>query len=158
MRRGLRSGFAALAQMPSPVLESAMRSILPNDEVSAIRAVAAQWTGAIESADVERLRKLMTEDIVVIHGNGRMLCGREAVVGDIENSLRALSVRQRAKSEETIVAGDWAFDRATVHTTISSRADGETMEFDSRTLTVLRKQNDRQWRVARVIGVVIQPR
>ena len=128
----------------------------PDEEVQEIRRVAVRWTEAVEAADIEQLGRLMTEDIVVIHGNGRLVCGKEAVMKDSARSFEDLSVQQRIESEETIVAGEWAFDRAKVHTTISSRKSSDTKQFDSRSITILRKQRDLGWRVARVIGVICQ--
>ena len=125
-----------------------------DDEIQEIRRVAACWTAAVEAGDIETLGRLMTEDIVVIHGNGRMVCGRDALMNDTARSLKDFSVRQTVESEETIVAGEWAFDRAKVHTVISTREGGETKQFDSRTVTLLRKHSEGEWRVARVIGVI----
>jgi uncharacterized protein (TIGR02246 family) len=128
----------------------------PDEEVQEIRRVAARWTAAVEAGDIELLGRLMTEDIVVIHGNGRLVCGKEAVLSDFARSFEDFSVQQRAESEETIIAGEWAFDRAKVHTTISSRKSGDTKQFDSRSITILRKQSGLGWCVARVIGVICQ--
>jgi len=116
--------------------------------------MANRWTAAVEACDIELLGRLMTEDIVVIHGNGRMVCGKEAVMNDCARSLEEFSVRQTVESEETIVAGEWAFDRAKVHTTISLRKSHDTRQSDSRTVTILRKQSGAGWCVARVIGVI----
>jgi len=126
------------------------------DDVREIRGVADRWTAAVEAGDVERLGQLMTNDIVIIHGNGRLVRGKEAVMNDFARSLRDFSVQQTVESEETIVAGEWAFDRATVHTTISSPSSGDTKKFDSRAVTILRKQSADGWRVARAIGVICQ--
>jgi uncharacterized protein (TIGR02246 family) len=126
----------------------------PDEEIQEIRRVEIGWTAAVEAGDIEALGRLMTEDIVVIHGNGRMVCGKEAVMNDFARSLEEFSVRQSVESEETIVAGEWAFDRAKVHTNISSRKSHDTRQFDSRTVTILRKQSGAGWRVARVIGVI----
>jgi uncharacterized protein (TIGR02246 family) len=125
-----------------------------DEEIQEIRRVAVRWTAAVEAGNLELLGRLMTEDIVVIHGNGRLVCGKEAVLNDFARSLEDFSVEQRVESEETIVAGEWAFDRANVHTTISSRKGCDTKQFDSRTATILRKQSGVGWRVARVIGVI----
>jgi uncharacterized protein (TIGR02246 family) len=135
-----------------------MTSSSPDEEIQEIRRVAVRWTEAVEAGDLERLGQLMTEDIVVIHGNGRLVCGKEAVMQDFARSLEDFSVRQRVESEETIVAGEWAFDRAKVRTTISSRKSCDTKQFDSRSVTILQKQSGLGWRVARVIGVICQPR
>ena len=135
-----------------------MRTNSPDEEIQEIRRVADRWTAAVEAGDIEPLGQLMTEDIVVIHGNGRVVCGREAVIRDFAHSLQDFSVQQSVEPEETIVAGEWAFDRAKVHTTISSRVSSDTKYFDSRSVTILRKQSGLGWRVARVIGVICQPR
>jgi uncharacterized protein (TIGR02246 family) len=129
----------------------------PDEEIQEIRRLAIRWTAALEAGDIELLGQLMTDDIVVIHGNGRLVCGREAVMNDTARSLEDFSVQQGVESEETIVAGEWAFDRAKVHTTISSRKSCNTKQFDSRSVTILQKQSGLGWRVARVIGVICQP-
>jgi uncharacterized protein (TIGR02246 family) len=129
----------------------------PDEEIQEIRRLAIRWTAALEAGDIERLGQLMTEDIVVIHGNGRLVSGKEAVMNDTARSLEDFSVQQRVESEETVLAGEWAFDRAKVHTTITSRKGCDTKQFDSRTITILRKQSGLGWRVARVIGVICQP-
>ena len=134
-----------------------MTTSSPDEEIQEIRRVAVRWTAAVEAGDLEVLAGLMTDDIVVIHGNGRQLCGKEAVLNDFARSLEAFSVQQKVDSEETLVAGEWAFDRAKVHTTLSPRQGGETKQFDSRTITILRKHGSLGWRVARVIGVICQP-
>jgi uncharacterized protein (TIGR02246 family) len=131
-----------------------MTSNSPDDEIREIRRVAARWTEAVETGDLETLGQMMTEDIVVIHGNGRLVCGKAAVMNDFARSLEEFSIQQMVESEETIVAGEWAFDRAKVHTTIKSRKGGDTREFDSRSVTILRKQSGVGWRVARVMGVI----
>lgn len=131
-----------------------MMASFNKQETDEIRRVEVRWTAAVEAGDIEALGRLMTEDIVVIHGNGRIVRGKQAVMDDFARSLQDLVVQQAVESEETIVAGEWAFDRASVHTTISSRKGGDTKQFDSRTVTILRKQGGLGWRVARVIGVV----
>ena len=135
-----------------------MTSSSPGEEIQEIRRVAVRWTAAVEVGDLEQLGELMTEDIVVIHGNGHLVCGREAVMSDFARSLQDFTIQQSVESEETIVAGEWAFDRAKVHTTISSRKGSDTKQVDSRSVTILKKQSGLGWLVARVVGVICQPR
>ena len=127
---------------------------MPDEEIQAIRRLAARWTAAVEAGDIALLGQLMTDDIVVIHGGGRLVCGREAVVNDFARSLRDFSIQQRVEHEETVVASEWAFDRANVHTTVSSRRGSDTKQVESRSVTILRKQESSGWRVARVMGVI----
>lgn len=154
-RQSLSKSAAAQVERAS-AFGTPMTPSLSNDDVREIRGIADWWTAAVEAGDIEQLAQLMTDDIVVIHGNGRLVCGRTAVMKDFACSLQDFSVRQTVESEETIVAGEWAFERATVHTSITPRRGGATQEFDSRSLTILRKQTDLGWCVARVIGVIFQ--
>jgi len=127
---------------------------MPDEEIQAIRRVAARWTAAVEAGDIALLGQLMTDDIAVIHGDGRLVCGREAVVNDFARSLRDFFIQQTVGHEETVLAGEWAFDRANVHTTVSSRRGSDTKQFESRSVTILRRQEGVGWRVARVMGVI----
>jgi ketosteroid isomerase-like protein len=118
-----------------------------------------RWTTAVEAGDIEQLGRLMTVDVVVVHGNGRGLARKEAVMEDFAHSLRDFLIKQTVEPEETIVAGEWAFDRAAVHTVISSRKHGdEPKQFNSKTITILRKESSRGWCVARAMGVIDQQR
>ena len=125
-------------------------------EVNTIRQVAVRWTRAVAASDVAELGQLMADDIVVIHGNGRSIAGKEAVLADFAASFERYRVEQQVVPEETVVAGEWAFDRARVRTVVFPRDGADTREFVSRTLTILRKEPARGWCVARVIGVVEQ--
>jgi uncharacterized protein (TIGR02246 family) len=133
-----------------------MENTSSNANMDEIRQVALRWTTAVEAGNVEQLGRLMSDDIIVIHGNGRTVSGREAVMADFAHSFESFCLKQSVESEETVIAGDWAFDRARVHTTISPLKGGDTKEIDSRTLTILRKEGPRGWCVARSIGVIDQ--
>jgi len=126
-------------------------------KVQNIQQVATRWTAAIEGGNLEQLGRLMTDDIVVIHENGRVVSGKKAVMEGFASSLQGFSFRQTVESEETIVTGEWAFDRAKVHTTLCSRnRSGDTKHFDSTSVTILRQDNRLGWCVARAIGVIDQ--
>jgi uncharacterized protein (TIGR02246 family) len=124
-------------------------------EAAKIRQVSLRWTEAMRRADVEQLRQLMTEDVVVVHANGQTLAGRDAVAAHLARSLADFHIHQRVHSEETIVTNEWAFERSRVHTTMSPRHGGASRDFLSVTLTILRNDG-LGWRVARTIGVIEQ--
>jgi uncharacterized protein (TIGR02246 family) len=123
-------------------------------DVDAVRRVAADWTRAVAGGQLDELAQLMTDDIVVVHGDGRSIAGRDAVLAEFGASFARYRVNQEVTSEETVVAGQWAFDRARVRTVVSPRDGGDGRQFSSRTLTILHKEPARGWCVARAIGVV----
>jgi uncharacterized protein (TIGR02246 family) len=125
-------------------------------DIGDIARVALRWTAAVAAADLRELSQLMTDDIVVTHGNGRTLSGRDTVLADFAQALQQHQIEQEIVSEETVVTDSWAFDRARVHMTIFVRDTGDRRDFDSRTLTILRKEASHGWCVARAIGVIEQ--
>jgi ketosteroid isomerase-like protein len=48
-----------------------------NPVASVIAAVRQAWLEAVSASDAGRLGALVTDDVVVVHGNGRCVCGRE---------------------------------------------------------------------------------
>jgi ketosteroid isomerase-like protein len=125
-------------------------------EVNEICQVSLRWAKAVASANVNELGELMTEDIVVVHGDGRTILRREAVMMDFAHGFERFRIEQTLVPEETFVAGTYAFDRAKVQSSLFDRVTGEKREVASETFTILRKEELNRWRVARSIGVVIR--
>lgn len=121
-----------------------------------VRAIGATWARAVDRADLSTLADLMAADIIVVHGSGRCVRGRDTVLADLASTFKDVHVKQDLQPEETIVAGSWAFDRSRVQTTMVWTRSGKTQRFASHAWTILRKDAVRGWCVARVIGVVDQ--
>jgi uncharacterized protein (TIGR02246 family) len=119
-----------------------------------IQALMAAWLRAVRDRDVEALGEMVTDDVLVIHPNGRSTAGRDALKADYARFFATHTAEQTVTSEETIISGNWAFDRATMHTTMTPVGGGDTREVDSRTLTILHRDESERWRVARVIAVI----
>lgn len=126
-------------------------------DLSAIRQLSDRWIAALAAGEVETFADLVTDDIVVVHGNGRVVAGVREVLEDLRSGVERARVEQVVQPCETVVFGEYAFERARVHTRLVSRFDRATHESDSQTFSILRKDRTGQWRVARVIGVVERP-
>jgi ketosteroid isomerase-like protein len=61
---------------------------------------------------------------------------------------------QTAISEETVVAGEWAFDRASVSTNVTPIAGGEPSQVKSEVIVILRRDTDGFWKLARSMAVI----
>lgn len=127
-----------------------------NGEVARIRDLMSRWMAAVGVGDLAGLASMMTDDIVVVHGDGRVLRGKAAVIAELATAIARFRVEQEAEPEETIVAGEWAFDRARVRTRIVAREDGRVRNAASQTVTIARKSDAGHWLVARAIGVIEQ--
>lgn len=48
-------------------------------DASKIAAVREAWLAAVKAGDANRLAEMVTDDVVVVHGNGRCVGGKEEV-------------------------------------------------------------------------------
>ena len=124
------------------------------DAVASVVAVRDAWLAALRSRDVDRLMELITDDIVVMHPNGRTDIGKAVVRADFERFFKQFTVDQKAVSDETVVSSDWAFDRGRVQTTLVPVGGGKPVQIDSEVVTILRREADGAWKVARTIAVL----
>jgi uncharacterized protein (TIGR02246 family) len=128
-----------------------------NSAVSSIVALRQAWLAAVKAADADRLAAMVTEDVVIVHGNGRCVCGREDMKTDLLMGFQRFMIDQKVSSAEVIVRGKWAFDIDEVESTLSPVQGGEPIDTRSKTVVVLAQQPDASWRVARVLGLLDSP-
>ncbi len=125
-----------------------------NSVVASIAAVREAWRDAISAADVERLAAMVTDDVVVVHGDGRCVRGREELKADLLKAFEACSIEQRVQSAEVVVRGGWAFEIAEVETRLTPHHEGNVTHVHSTTVVALNQQSDGSWKVGRVLGLV----
>jgi uncharacterized protein (TIGR02246 family) len=124
---------------------------------SAIEAVRESWLDALRTGDVERLGILVTDDVVVVHGTGRCVSGREELMEDFRNAFGAFSIEQNVSPMELLVRGGWALEIADARTELTPRSGGERMAVQSTTVTALKRQPDGSWKISRALGLVDSP-
>jgi uncharacterized protein (TIGR02246 family) len=124
--------------------------------LASVARVREAWLDAVRHADVEQLGSLVTDDVVVVHGNGRCVSGRDELKADFRKGFEAFSVEQTVSSPEVIVRGRWAFEISEVESRLRPRS-GESTQVHSTTVVALNEQPDGSWKVGRVLGIVHAP-
>lgn len=122
-----------------------------SDDEQAIRQLIERWMEASRRGDLDTVLSLMTEDVVF------MVPGREPF-GKAEfaaTSARMADAKVDGHSEvvELRVLGDWAWLRNRLNLTITS-PNSPPMHRSGYTLTLLRKEEDGHWRLARDANLV----
>lgn len=116
----------------------------------AVRAVASAIIEADNQGDLEKVLRLYTSDAVLMPPGGEPVEGLDAIRAHYGSLFSRFSLRASLVSRETIVSGDWAFDRGTTGVVSTSKVTGETTEARDKYLMVLRREED-GWRIARLI-------
>ena len=116
------------------------------DDERAIRDLVARWFDASKNGDTATVLSLMSDDAVFMVP-GREPFGKEAFQ-HTSDQMRGVRIDGTSDIRELRVLGDWAYmrTRATVTMTLP---DGAAVTRSGYTLTLLRKEPDGQWRLAR---------
>jgi len=116
------------------------------DDERAIRRVVETWMDASQSGDVATVLGLMTDDVVFMVP-GQEPFGKEAFA-EASRSMDGLKLEGTSEIVELQVLGDWAFLRNYIDIT-ATPPNGDPVRRSGYTLTLLQKQPDGQWRLAR---------
>jgi uncharacterized protein (TIGR02246 family) len=117
-----------------------------NEDERAIRELIDTWMRASIAGDVETVLDLMTDDVVFMTP-GRPPFGKQAFAAASE-STRTMKLAGEARIEECQVVGEWAYLRNYLKMTVTPEG-GAPLRRSGYTLTVLRKEADGKWRLAR---------
>ena len=128
-----------------------------NSVTSSVAAVRQAWLDAVRTGDVERLAAMVTDDVVVVHGNGRCVRGRDELKADFLKGFESFSIEQNVSSAEVVVRGTWAFEIAEVKSRLTPRCGGDSTHVHSTTIVALSRQPDGSWKIGRVLGVLDSP-
>lgn len=121
-------------------------------EITSILAVRDAWIAALKAKDIDGLMSLLTDDVVIMHPGRASVVGSAANRADLAAVLTNFDVNQEAVSDETVLMGEWAFDRSRAVTRLTPIAGGDCIVSRSKAITILRRRSDGAWQIARVIG------
>jgi uncharacterized protein (TIGR02246 family) len=116
-----------------------------NDE-RAIRDLVATWMAASRAGDTAKVLSLMADD-VVFQVPGREPFGKEAFAA-MSEGMKGVRMEGSSDIRELRVLGDWAYLRNHITITVAPPG-GKPVKRAGYTLTILHKQTNGQWLLAR---------
>src|SRR4026208_1528371 len=123
---------------------------MKSDE-QAIRDLVETWLAASKAGDTETVLKLMSDDVIFMVP-GREPFGKQAFAAN-SRSMDGARLEGSADIRELKVLGDWAYLRNFIEITITP-AGGTPVRRSGFTLTILRKEPDGCWVLARDANLV----
>ena len=111
--------------------------------------VRAAWVAAVANGDADALRPLLTDDYEVWAHGAPPLSGVDAAITAMRGAIARYHIAQRFEPLETVISGDWAFERGLEQMTVTPIDGGPTQTLSQRAILILRRGNDGHWRYAR---------
>ena len=124
---------------------------MTNDE-QAIRDVVAKWLAASKAGDTATVLGLMTDDVVFMVP-GRPPFGKEAFSA-ASQKMRGTLVEGTSEIVEIKILGDWAWMRNKLRVVVTPEG-GKPLAHSGYTLTILQKQPDGRWLLARDANLLV---
>ena len=123
-----------------------------NEDERSIRTLVATWMTATQRGDLQTVLSLMADDVIFMVP-GQQPFGKEAFAA-ASRSMKSARFEGRSDIEELKVLGNWAYVRNHIDLTITPE-QGAPMHRAGYTLTVLRKEADGRWVLARDANLVV---
>jgi uncharacterized protein (TIGR02246 family) len=121
------------------------------EDVRQIRELIGSWIAASNAGDLPALMDMMTDDVVFMTP-GRPPFGRAEFAADSER-MKGVAIDARAEVQEIEVFGPRAFIRN--HIQVELSAPGQpARRMSGYAMSVLRKEADGRWRIARDANLV----
>jgi len=117
-----------------------------HDDERAIRDLVSTWMAASQAGEVATVLGLMADDVVFMVP-GQEPFGKEAFAA-ASRAMKDIRFEGSYDIREIKVLGDWAYLRNYIAMTVTSPG-GEQMRRAGYTLSILRKQPDGKWVLAR---------
>ncbi len=123
------------------------------DDERAIRAVVTDWLAASRAGDLQALLDLMTDDVIFLVP-GQPPFGKQAFA-TMSEGMKSVRIEGTSDIQEVQVFGDVAYLRNHLRITVTLPDGGPVMHRSGPTLSVLRKEADGHWRLARDANLVM---
>jgi uncharacterized protein (TIGR02246 family) len=115
----------------------------------AIRSLVAQWHSATAAGDVDTVLRLMAEDVVFLVAGHPPMKGRSTFEKGLRGLLASHRIESTSEVQEVGVSGKLAYCWTVLTVRVTPLAGGDAVVRTGSALSILRKQADGSWVVAR---------
>jgi uncharacterized protein (TIGR02246 family) len=122
-----------------------------NDEadIEAINEIWNQYILGANTSDLELWLSLWDENGIRMAPDDPAAFGKEQIRAQMEPLFGQFNTEIAINNEEVQIAGDWAFSRGAFILSLTPKVGGETTKFEGKYLSILERQADGSWKIAR---------
>lgn len=121
---------------------------MQNDE-QAIRDLVYTWQNAAAVGDMERLQRLMSDDVVFMTPGQPPMRGKQTFMEAFEEGLKHYRIESHGEIQELHIADDFAYCWTHLTVTVTPHSQGLPVRRSGNTLSILQKQPDAGWVIVR---------
>lgn len=115
----------------------------------AIRDLYATWRHAMVQEDLDGMLKLVTDDAVFLVPGQPPVRGKQQFAELFEAARGQFRIELESEFDEISLHDDWAYVCSRLAVAMTPKTGGEPVHRAGHTLTILHKQPDGRWAVAR---------
>jgi ketosteroid isomerase-like protein len=119
------------------------------EDLAAIAKFNERYLGAINAGDIATLSSLTTENHMMLAPNRPPIVGKAANDAVNGAAFERFDFDESWTPAETVVAGDWAYQRGTFTTAATPKAGGEKRVVSGAYLRIYERQPGGEWRMTR---------
>jgi len=128
------------------------------EDIQAINRIYEQWDEAWAAGDVDAILALVTDDYIGMESNRPVIVGKEAFRESQQSFFDEYSVQgPKSVSEESRLAGDWAYGRGSWSGTYIPKAGGDSIHITVKWMGISERQADGSWKISRLSTNLDQP-
>ena len=124
-------------------------------DVKAIAALRDAYVAAFSAEDPDKTAALFTTDGLYMGDEAQQVIGRDKIRDRYQEIMAGMDCDIQLKAEETVVNGDWGFERGQTWVHIMSKDPKSTLPMimdQGKYLVVLKRQADRSWLIASLMS------
>ena len=122
-----------------------------NEDILAIKRLAADWRSGWLAGDVEALLALYADEPVLMPQGQPAVTGKDAIRPLYQAVLNEVTIESESTLMEVEASGDWGYFWSTYKLTATPKAGGETIESEGKSLFIVKRQPDGVWKIARLM-------
>ena len=128
----------------------------PADTAAALKAIdglRSAYVAAFNSEDADKTAALYATDGLYMGTGSQQIYGRDKILAHYKEIMAGMDCDIQLKAEETVVNGDWAFERGQTWVHLMPTAPKSTVPMvmdQGKYLVILKKQPDNSWLISRL--------
>jgi uncharacterized protein (TIGR02246 family) len=122
-----------------------------NEEIQAIKQLAADWRAGWLAGDVDALLCLYADEPVLMPQGQPAVIGKDAIRPLYQAVLKEVTIQSEGTLMEVETSGDWGYFWSTYKLTATPKAGGAPIESEGRSLFIVKRDPGGAWKIARLI-------